>query len=264
MKNHIRSMASSRSIVMNWVDKWISIYGEQEVFHVEEIHIGGKYNHYTGIYQGAEKKYLLIEIPTVKEMKSWDERHEIIDDIKVWEEEKGIDIKKMNHQYVLDNHKKWLVNVDSIEKKSLGLSPYIKPLQVNDNREGFYGVYHENGKLLYIVDMTMENMFAFFDKVKRYAVNFSFGEMVDNGYLSVESNMSWLGQNGKNIHAVESYFRVIGDEIIYFSLQTWCSGNHWRSHEHSPIAEYPTAEKVTCKKCLKKMEKKLKMEGTSK
>jgi hypothetical protein len=264
MKNHIRSMASSRSIVMNWVDKWISTYGEQEIYHVEQIHIGGKYNHYTGIYQGAEQKYLLIEIVTAKDLKSWDEgRYEIIDDIKVWEEEKGIDIKSMNHQYVLDNRKKWLVKIDDIEKKVLGMKPVIRPLQVDDNREGYYGVYHEFGKLLYIVEMTSENMFSFFDKVRGYATNFSFAEMVENGYLSVESHMSWLGQNGKNVHAVESYFRVIEDEIIYFSLQTWCSGNHWRSYEHSPIAKYPNEKEVTCKKCLRKMEKKNKMESAN-
>lgn len=259
MKNHIRSFVSSRSVVHSWVSDWIKIYGDQELYHVQEIQVGGKLNHYTGLYQGAEKKYIVVDFPKAKEMKAWDDRWIAVDDIEQWQEENGIDYKAVNHAYLLDNKGKWLVDIDEIDARSVGVNPKIKPIEVDENREGLYGVYSERGKLHYIVDMTMENMFSFFDKLKRYAVNFTLSEMVENGYVSIKSQMSWLGQNGKNIHAVEAYHRVIGEDIVYFSLQTWCSGNHWLSNEHSPVAEYPSEDKVTCKKCLKKMEKKKKM-----
>jgi hypothetical protein len=261
MKNHIRSIVSSRSILNHWASDWVDIFGEQELIHVEQIHIGGKHSYYTGMYEGAEKKYLMVAFPNVKDLPSYEQKWIIIDDLEKWEEENQCNVKEMNYRHLLANKNKWLVNIDQISSTELGNRPYIKPIQVDENREGLYGVYHTSGKLLYIVDMTKENMFAFFDKVKRYASNFSFQEMVDNGYLSMKPMMSWLGENGKNIHAVNSYFRKIGAEIVYYTLETWCAGNHWKSIEHSPIPKYPNTDEVTCKKCLKKMERLKKKEG---
>jgi hypothetical protein len=261
MRKHIMSIQSSRTILNGWAHDWCEWYGEQELIHVEEIGIGGKKNWNSGYYDGEQRQYLMVAFPNVMHLDRFEQRWVLVDDIEEWQKENDCNIKEMNHRHLMANKEKWLVEVDAIESEKLGHQPYIKPIEVDESREGYYGAYNNRGKLLYIVYMTKENMFAFFDKVKRWANNFSLGEMVDNGYVSVKSHMSWLGQNGKNVHAVEAYHRVIGDEIVYFSLQTWCSGNHWKSIEHSPIVKYPNSEEVTCKKCLKKMERKAKMES---
>ena len=73
------------------------------------------------------------------------------------------------------------------------------------------------------------------------------------GSNTVADHTSWLGKNGQHVHAVVAHFRQLPDRVLYFSLETWCGGNHWLAHEHSPKPEYPREDTVTCRKCLKKI-----------
>ncbi|MNE90181.1 hypothetical protein D3C80_1876690 [compost metagenome] len=96
-----------------------------------------------------------------------------------------------------------------------------------------------------------------FDATEHIAVNFSIEELLENGYLTVGDHTSWLGVSGTHVHAVKAYFRNIKGKYIYYHLDTWCGGNHWKAHEHSPKPVYPNEKDVTCKKCLKIISKRI-------
>lgn len=263
---HIMSFRSSQQVLDGNIENRVKRFGKQTKVYAEKFQIGGKRDHYLGGYRDAEEKYFVVktesEYPIYLEKKqekwSWYKpTYELVDDIDQWQEEQGINIEELNHEHIKSNADLWLVDVNEVKEKESGRYYYVTPFEVGEDRFGRYAVYEEGGVLKHLVDINkMGDFYLLFDKVEAIARNFTIQELVEQGYITVDDQMSWLGQNGKKIHAVVSYYRHAKDfdKYIYFRLDTWCSGNHWQAREHNPIAEFPNG-KVTCKKCLKRMEK---------
>lgn len=261
--NHILdpNSVNGKRAIRDWICKAYQIYGQQELIHYMHIQVGGEKigSTWNSYYINKESKYLVIDFRTARKQydsewcKDYDCDFQIVNPEDIDKDE----IDDMNADFQLDNLDKWFrADVNEITAKNR-LDYQICPFKINEDRRGMY-VVTSGVKFKHIVlAIDEKSLFDMCDKFDSIPSNFTLHEMVDMGYLKVEDHMSWLGQQGSHVHAVLAYFRKKPDKSVYYRLDTWCGGNHPLAHEHSPTPEYPTAEKVSCKKCLKKIQKKL-------
>lgn len=247
-KLHVGSILQYSSLIESVVGRWKRDFGQQAVVWFEEILFGGKMR-FGGVgYEGAQTKYLVAHLQTKAREYSDTPQWEIVDTVD------REAIARANREYVEAHIHRWMTPIQGVSKIEGGCR--LDPWSVDGDRMGLYALHNLHGQLCYMVRVeSMGDLFELFDRAHRYASNFQREELVDMRYLTIAQHTSWLGKNGSHVHAIEGYFRKLDNEYVYFSLDTWCEGNHWLSQEHSPKPVHPTAAHVNCKKCLKKIEK---------
>jgi len=257
---HLNSADISKEVytIEPLVRRLTHAYASYKVLHSETVSVGGKrewgsLNHYTG----SEIYHLVVDFTQEHPNSVHVKKYELVKDLNEYQKNLGMTIEEANKNFQIENKHIWATDISKVESIEQG---FIAPFQVNDKRMGEYAIYHTSlndiSKLVSIVTVkTQVELFKMFDNAKRFATNFSLQEMVTLGYLTVADHTSWLGAEGSHVHAVVAYFRKISGGLRYFSLETWCGGNNWKSQEHSPNPAYPTSDTVTCKKCLAIIEK---------
>ena len=244
---HIQSTMQCSSMIESIVTRWKKLYGAQAVEWYEMIKYGGK-RRWGGELEGAETKFLVANLQT--QLREWSDtpKWEIVDHVDLDR------IRRINRDFAEAHIDRWITPLAGVVKVDERYR--IDPWDVDGQRMGLYAVHSSIGQLRYIVRVTTQDeLFSLFDRVEQYASNFELRELVELGYLTVADHTSWLGKAGSHSHAVVAHFRQLPDKVVYFRLDTWCSGNHWLAHEHSPKPVTPTLENVTCKKCQKAIQK---------
>jgi hypothetical protein len=184
---------------------------------------------------------------------------ELVDDLRAWEAEKGFKIDEVNLEFQENNIQRWLKPLAEIKPvKNRYVEWNIQPWKINEDNTGRYLVVNKFGVFQHIVDINnLQDLFELMDKAQKLVSHLSIKELESIGYLKKEEHTSWLGFQGQKVHAATAYFRKVGDEFRYYQIDTWCGGNHWNAVEHSPKPIYPNKKLVTCKKCLKVLDKQI-------
>lgn len=240
---------SYRGVLQNRTAQVISLYGRQALTHVELIEVGGKRRFGSRQRDGAELMHLVVDL---QQPADWRAKWQIVPPVDLQA------IEAANRAHVDANQDRWLTRVQDLHLLTDVEGLYIIDWSVDAERFGLYAIYNGEQQLLHLVPVANhQDLFDLFDRARTKARNWTREDLVDLGYLTKADHTSWLGAKGQHVHAVVAYFRQLPgtDTLVYFSLDTWCSGNHWSSREHSPKPVYPNAEHVTCSKCLRKIAK---------
>lgn len=250
----IHSTSSARFVLGDKARQMFINFQKQNLWSTITVKIGGS------VFRGIPSTYKTMIVDMRQEYDAdgyKDPEYILVEKLSDWESEKGIKVDYVNRKYQEENIHIWSKSINEVEELPITILKKdwsIKPFEVNDSKLGHYAVYNDKGTLEHIIWIgEYEELFKLMDKIKTIASNFTVYELNELGYLSKADHTSWLGQSGQKVHAVVAYFRELDGKLKYYQLDTWCSGNHWQAHEHSPKPIYPTEEHVTCKKCLKKI-----------